>query len=125
MLVATNVFAWAVYIRLAVFLKPSTSSDSDDHFFDQNMTEFEKRREVIRKQFSTRYCWLNVGFIYLLVILTARTAIYIGLRFSSNEKIFEWTDICPGFFYVTYVNDILIVIGTLYFIRSSTNLKDA
>ena len=90
MLVGTNVFAWAVYIRLIIFLKPIKTSDSDDNFFNQNMTEFEKRREMIRKQFSPRYCWLNGGFIYLLVIVTVRTAIYIDLRFTSYEKIWKW-----------------------------------
>jgi len=45
MLIGTYIFAWAVYIRLARFLKPSgTSEANDDSFVDQNVTEFEKRR---------------------------------------------------------------------------------
>ena len=124
MLIGTYVFAWAVYIRLVIFLKPRSSSDSDDHFFNQNMTEFEKRREMIRRQFSPRYCWFNVVFIYILVILTERTAIYIGLRLTSWEKMYKWSQIRPIVFYLTYATDLLIVVGILYFIRSSTNLKD-
>lgn len=53
--------------------------------------------------------------------LTLRTGTYVGFRLTSKEKIFEWTQIRPVVFYLTYATDVLIVCGVLYFIYVSTN----
>lgn len=60
MLFATFVSAWVIYIRLAMFLKPDSSHDiGDDHQVDDDMfvqdlnkSAFEKRRDVIRKNYK-------------------------------------------------------------------------
>ena len=115
----TYIFAWFVYICLLCFLKSSNTTQGE-------MTEFEKRRAIVRQQFEPKFCWLNAIFIYILVILTERTITYIFLRFSSKEALFEWVDhIPPYIYYLTYTMDILITIGVLYFIRSATDLKQS
>lgn len=61
--------------------------------------------------------------MYLLVTLTLRTGIYLGLRLSSGQKMFEWTFISPSVFYLTYATNLMIVVGVIYFIYSSAPLK--
>jgi hypothetical protein len=63
-------------------------------------------------------------FIFLLFCFTVRAGIYIGLRLTSSEKMFEWTFIKPVVFYLTYSTDIVIVCGLMYFISKSAPLKD-
>eukprot|EP00354_Favella_ehrenbergii_P009100 CAMPEP_0170468148 /NCGR_PEP_ID=MMETSP0123-20130129/11440_1 /TAXON_ID=182087 /ORGANISM="Favella ehrenbergii, Strain Fehren 1" /LENGTH=145 /DNA_ID=CAMNT_0010734651 /DNA_START=964 /DNA_END=1401 /DNA_ORIENTATION=+ len=93
------------------------------------MTEYEKKRALIAQMFRPRYRWFNFVFAYILTTLTLRTGVYIGFRFVGNEhitaseKIFEWSLIRPVVFYLTYATDIMIVIGVLYFIYTSTQLK--
>ena len=86
------------------------------------MTEFEKRREVLRQD-RARFCWINIIFIYILLILTERTVTYICLRLTSKEKIFEWVSLIPPkVFYRTFVTNMLIIFGVFFFVISSTRL---
>jgi hypothetical protein len=60
MLLATYVLAWVLYIRLATFLKPNASSDeegaeNDDEFENPNKSDFEARRDTLRKNFKPKY----------------------------------------------------------------------
>lgn len=87
------------------------------------MTEFERKRHIIRKNFRSKYLGFNLHFINILFVLTMRVGIYIGLRFVSREKLFEWTFIKPSVFYLTYFTDICIVAGVMIFLMSSTTLK--
>lgn len=128
-LLVTFVFAWVLYIRLALFLKPDSNattsgSQDDDEFEDLNKSAFERKRDVIRKNFQPQYLRLNVVLLYLLLVLTIRTVTYFCLRLTSYEKIFEWQIIKPSVFYVTYVTDFMILVGVLNFIASSTPLKE-
>lgn len=61
--------------------------------------------------------------MYLLFTLTLRTGIYLGLRLTSGQRMFEWTFISPSVFYLTYATDLMIVVGVMYFIYSSAPLK--
>lgn len=128
-LLATFAFAWVLYIRLALFLKPDSNANSsdtqdDDEFEDLNKSAFERKRDVIRKNFKPQYLRLNLVLLYLLLVLTIRTVTYFCLRLTSYEKIFEWQIIKPSVFYVTYVTDFMILAGILNFIASSTPLKE-
>ena len=65
MLIGTYIFAWTIYIRLSIFLNPYRNSDNkrvsvevneeDDHFQDQNRTEFEKNRTDLQKLFRPKF----------------------------------------------------------------------
>jgi hypothetical protein len=67
---------------------------------------------------------MNVALLYLLVVLTIRTVTYVCLRLTSYSRMFDWVLIKPAGFYVTYVTDLMILVGTLNFIVSSTPLKE-
>ena len=141
MLIGTYIFAWTVYLRLIIFLKPkkqvlkadSTANEGfveheeeDDNYFSEPMgTQYEMRRQIIAEERRHQYRWLNILFIYILVTLTLRTFTYLGFRLTSKQKIFEWTQIRPVVFYLTYATDFLIVVGVLYFIYRTTESKDA
>ena len=126
LLIGTYIFAWVIYIRLAVFLKPVSEEEAtsdDDRYENLNMSRFERNRDVLRRKFRSKYLSLNIHFIYLLVTLTLRTGTYVGLRLSSKVKMLEWTFIKPSVFYLTYTTDLMIVAGVMYFIISSAPLR--
>ena len=83
-LFGTYIFAWVVYIKLAIFLKPVSSEKNgedaadDDRYEDLNKSKFERNRDVIRRKFRSKYLTFNVSFAYLLITLTLRTGTYIG-----------------------------------------------
>ena len=125
-MIGTYIFAWVIYIRLAVFLKPMTEDEAtsdDDRYENLNKSRFERNRDVLRRKFRSKYLSLNLHFIYLLVTLTLRTGTYVGLRLVSKVKMFEWTFIKPSVFYLTYTTDLMIVAGVMYFIISSAPLR--
>ena len=134
-LLATFVSAFVIYYRLTSFLKPESppaaalegveEGSEDDAFVDQSKTPFEQKRSVIRNSYKPKYLGLNLAFAYLLVILTLRVGIYIGLRLTSTEKMFQWTLIRPVAFYLTYTTDLFIMTGVIYFVGKTTPLKSA
>ena len=133
-LIVTFVWGWVIYARLAHFLKPSGPrldtngdeilSEADDQYMDVSQTPFEQKREIIRSKFQPQYLSFNLQFIYLMVTLTIRTGIYVGLRLVSVKKMFDWVFISPAVFYLTYSTNIMILFGVIYFIYNSTPLKD-
>lgn len=134
LVIATWFFSIFIYIRLAIFLKPETAmsvgpegvqltDDEDDMFENQNKTPFEVKRSMIRRQYESKYLDLNLHFIFMILILTVRTGIYVGLRLTSKQKLIEWTLIKPVVFYLTNVSDFLIVGGVMYFVMRTTPIK--
>ena len=130
MLLATFGCAWVLYYRLTTFLKPldtpknDEEANEDDDFEDPNKSAFEVRRDTFRKSFKPKYYKMNVALIYLLTVLTIRVVTYVMLRLTSESKMFDWLLIKPSVFYITYVTDLMILVGTLYFIWNSTTLKE-
>ena len=79
---------------------------------------------MIRRAYKGKYTDLNIHFAYLLFCLTLRTGIYISLRLTSVEKLFDWTFIKPAVFYMTYATDLLVVGGVMYFVMKTAPLKE-
>lgn len=123
MLVGTLIWAYVLYVRLTLFLKPEKE---DDDRYEVLRSSFEEKRANLRRAYNQghRYRNLNLLFVYYLVILTIRTGVYVGVRLTSAEKILRWTFIKPVAFYLTYSTDLLIVLGVLYFIVNSAPPKD-
>lgn len=135
LLLATFVYAFVLYIKLALFLKPKArqydangnaveSGDDDDTYVDQNRDPFEVKRDTFRKGFEPKYLKFNLNFIILLVIFTVRVGTYVGLRLVTKERIFEWITIKPGVIYLSFVTDIAFLVWVLCFIVASAPLNE-
>lgn len=133
MLICTFFWGWYIYIKLALFLNPSNLnvnadgdpvSEDDDQYIDQNRNSYEIKRDIIRKNFKPKYFSFNVQFVGLMLTMTIRTGIYVGLRLVSFEKMFVWTYIKPCVFYLTYVTNTAVIVYIMYFIYNSAPLKE-
>ena len=82
MLVGTLIWAYVLYVRLTLFLKPEKE---DDDRYEVLRSSFEEKRANLRRLYSQghRYRNLNLLFVYYLVILTIRTGVYVGVRLTS------------------------------------------
>lgn len=147
-LLATFIYSFYLYARLALFLKPESEEpepgneelgnigslqQEDDEYFADNQNNqdgdvaasaFERKRGIIRRGFKSKYLTFNLQFVYMLVTLTLRTGTYIGLRLVSAEKIFDWVRIKPSVIYLTFCTDFMILFGVMYFIYQAAPLKE-